>query len=245
MNADNRKAITLFVVLFLISCATSVLTHIIGRDSAWYQLINILHLVIALFSMPWFYLAAIFSPELLNMLGELPTDILKALISALGFSINIVLAHHILFVRKRKQIPNLEKRIKLAKKLIMIIVGMTVLTGALIGYILPHLGGHGPSFSLIDIPFIFIGGLVGYAFAYLSVLTSKYLDRKNGNTDTYVYVWSFVMIMIGVIGLFGAMISLDGNDVFLLFVAAFFIIQGIIAIFVLATKIAQRASVNV
>lgn len=243
MNTDNRKIIILFVALFLISFAMSVLAFLVGMDSAWYQVIHILHIVIALFSMPWFYLAATFAPDMIIMFGELPTNILIALITALGFSINIVLAHHVLFVRKWKQMPNSETRIKIAKKLIMIIVGINVLSGALVGYILPRLGGHGPIFSSIDIPFIFIGGLGGYAFAYLSVLTSKYLDNNNNNT--YVYVWCIVMIIIGVIGLFGTMISLEGNDGLSLFVAVILLIPGIIAVFVLVTKAGQRQSENV
>lgn len=242
MKIDKRKIIAVFAASFLISCAASALMHLADWTGIRSQVIYIFYLVVGLLSFPWIYLASIITPEAQNMFGEIPMYILRAIIIALGFSINVILAYLVFFVRKWKWKPDLEKRIKLAKKLILLIVGMKILAGVIVGYILPHLGGHGPSFSWWDVPSIFIGGLVGCLFAYLSVLTYKFIEREDTLTDFYVYTWCVAMIMIGATGLAGITITASDSDTVLMILAVALLIPGIIGVIVLFTKRAQRTS---
>ena len=243
MKIDKRKFIKIFVASFLISCAANALIHLGDWLNFKSQIIYLFYGILGLLSFPWIYLAKVINPVAISMIGKDPTAILTALIIALGFSTNVILAYYAFFVRKWKWTWKLEARIKLAKNLIMVIVVMTILTGIVIGYIIPHLGGHGPSFSWWDVPFIFIGGLVGCAFAYLSVLTSRFLDSEDTMTDLYVYLWCAVMILIGFTSLFAFMVAADGSDdTAIVFLAAAFIIPGITGFIVLFIKLAQRAS---
>lgn len=245
MNIDKKKIIVLFAVSFLVACAISAILHLADWFGIRSQVIYILIMVVGLLSLPWSYLLEAINPEVLNMFGKMPATIIWTTVIALGFSLNVVLAYLVFFVRKWKWIPDLEKRIKLAKKLIMVIVGMTILAGILVGYILPHLGGHGPSFSWWDVPFILGGGLVGCLFAYLSVLTSRFLEREDEMSAFYVYVWCVAMIMIGATGLTGITIAASDSDAVLIILAVALLIPGIIGVVVLFTKRAQRASVIV
>ncbi len=243
MKINDRKTITFFAISFLISCAASALMYLGDWFEIRSQIIYIFYMVVGLLSFPWIYLASMISPKALNMFGEVPEFIFRSLIIALGFSINVVLICYVFFVRKWKQQPNLEIRIKLAKKLIRVVAAMTILAGIIIGYILPHFGGHGPSFSMLDVIFMFFGGLVGYSFAYLSVLASKYLEYKDRMTGLYVYVWCVAMMMIGATGLIGVTTASSGSDVALIILSIALIIPGVIGVIVLFTKMAQRTSI--
>jgi len=242
MKLDKRKIIVIFAVSFFVSCAASAIMHLGDWLGFRSQLIYLFYITVGLLSFPWIYLASVISPEVQNMLGEAPTAIFRAIIIALGLSINAVLAYLVFFVRKWKWKPELEKRIKVSKYLIYVIAGMTILAGIITGYIIPHLGGHGPSFSWWDVPFIFGGGLVGCLFAYLSVLASMCLEREDELSAFYVYAWCAAMIMIGATGLMGIMVTASDSDTVLMILAVALFIPGIIGVLVLFTKRAQRAS---
>ena len=129
--------------------------------------------------------------------------------------------------------------IKLAKIGIKFVAGMTVFAGMAIGYIVPHLGGHGPSFSLSDVFYIAIGIFFSSPIAYIHVLAARKLEHQDRASFIYIYIWCTVMIAVGVFGLFGLMISADDNDTGLMGLALLLIAPGVIAVYVLLLKRAK------
>ena len=130
--------------------------------------------------------------------------------------------------------------IKLAKICIKFVAGMTVFAGMAIGYSVAHLGGHGPADIPLDVVYISFGGFFSSPFAYIHVLAARKLEHQDRASFIYVYMWCTVMIAVGVFGLFGLMISADGNDTGLMGLALFLTAPGIIAVFVLMLKRAKR-----
>jgi FtsH-binding integral membrane protein len=132
--------------------------------------------------------------------------------------------------------------IKRAKICIKIVAGMTVFAGMAIGLILAHAGGHGPVDIPLDIVFTAFGGFFSSPVAYIHVLAARKLEQQDRASFIYVYMWCAVMIAVGVFGLFGLMISIDDNDIGLISLALFFIVPGIIAVYVLLVKRAKRTT---
>jgi hypothetical protein len=184
----------------------------------------------ALLSLPWSYPLELVRDDIRELLGVVPAGIFQIFVMAIGLSFNVILIYLIFFAKKWK--IDIETRINFAKYLIYLIIGMKIVAGMMVGWIFPHLGGHGPIFSWWDLPFILAGGVVGSLFAYLSLLAAKLMSRTDDVANTYVYIWCTVMIVIGIIGLVSMPVSISAVPLF---------VVGIIGLIVFFTKRAQRA----
>jgi hypothetical protein len=233
---ERRKIVIVFSIAFLVSGAASSMLMLSDVYKIRSQFLAIFFIPIGLLSFPWIYFATAISQELSTALGPVATAMLRAFIIALGFSVNATLVYIVFFVWRWKWQPDLKRRIKLTKILIWIVIGMKIMTGLFIGWIIPHLGGHGPLFSWLDLPFILIGGVLGAALGYLSFLAIKLFARNDSFAVFYVYTWCAVMILLGVAGL--AFTTVSSGALPLLLV-------GAIGVVVLFTRRAQLAVQNV
>ena len=204
-----------------------------------YEVLYLFVAPIHLISFPWSISIFYIVPAARNTLGMLPTAFLGATIMALGASINAVLIYFALFVRNWNWawVQDINKRIKIAKALILVIITMKILAGLIAGYIFPRLGGgNAPLFGQTDAWTVSIGGLAGCTLAFFSVLTYRFLGQHNKLKDIYVYTWCTITMFLAIASLASMGIR---------FMSAPFIISGIIGTFVLFTKKAQRASSSV
>ena len=130
-------------------------------------------------------------------------------------------------------------RIRIAKIGIGITIWEIVILGALLGSLVPGLGGHGSPSFLISLSFMLIGAVLGFLFSRISSIASKHFESRKTAPILYIYAWCVCMIYLG--RFWGSIVSdIDTNiAVYILSISL-----GIIGLSVLIIKISLSFTDN-